>query len=332
MINPKDTDTVGITAIASYIPKGILTAEEMSHKSGIPCEVLKDKIGIHEKHIANDKETPSFMGAAAAQSVLANTGLAAKDIDIILYAAGGFYDYHLWSPASKIQSIIGAKNASCFEIRNGCNAGNLGLHICKRLLLNSPHQHALVICSEGLSKTINYTDQNTSSLFIVGDGAVAALLSKNDQHNKILNYASMTEGSLSDEIKVLGGGTVNFSDQKWYDNSLNYAHIQDPIHLAHIFDKIYLQSLTEIGYDTTNINYLFTNQVKRSLSDSILSALNLREEQTIKTLKNYGHMGTVDTLFCLELALNKGMIKKDDLVLLASSAAGFTWASLVIHY
>ncbi|MHC5614971.1 MAG: hypothetical protein ACYTXA_29330 [Nostoc sp.] len=39
------------------------------------------------------------------------------------------------SPAAKIQDAIGAENAFAFEVRNFCNSGNLGIHICRNMLL-----------------------------------------------------------------------------------------------------------------------------------------------------------------------------------------------------
>ena len=114
----------------------------------------------------------------------------------------------------------------------------------------------------------------------------------------------------------------------------------DPEGLDGIFSRTYLKNyltvihdaLKNSGYMATDIDYLFMNQVKRSITDSLLGELGLRESQTIRTMKDYGHMGPIDTLFCLALAKEEGRITAGDLVVLAGSAIGFTWAATVLKY
>lgn len=72
--------------------------------------------------------------------------------------------------------------------------------------------------------------------------------------------------------------------------------------------------------------------MKKSLSHKILKALELKEEQTYISLPESGHLGAVDTLFCLAKTLAQEQINSDDLVVLASSAAGFSWAALIVKY
>lgn len=91
----------------------------------------------------------------------------------------GDYDYRFWSPAAKIQATIGAENGHAFEVRNFCNSGNLGIHICRNILLaDSSLNYALVVCSDKLSELLNDSDKNTNSVLYYADGTSAALLKK----------------------------------------------------------------------------------------------------------------------------------------------------------
>ncbi|HLF66333.1 MAG TPA: beta-ketoacyl-ACP reductase, partial [Gammaproteobacteria bacterium] len=234
-------DNIGIAAIGYYIPDGIITTEEIARRSNIPEHVIIEHIGMHEKHIANEHETPSYMGTLAAQAALKKAGIPAEELDVIIYACAGLTDYTVWSSASKIQGIIGAKNASCFEVRNGCGAGNLALHLCKNWLAASKKQHGLIVCAEGLSKLINYADQDTLSLFMIGDGAAAAVISKATT-NRILEYASYTDGTLVDYVKIPGGGTVHFPGDDTYNKNFSFFNISDTKALTYIFDHVYLKN------------------------------------------------------------------------------------------
>ena len=114
----------------------------------------------------------------------------------------------------------------------------------------------------------------------------------------------------------------------------------DPAALDAIFSRTYLKNyitviqdaLKNSGYTIEDIDHIFMNQVKRSITDNLMRELGLQETLTLRTMKEYGHMGPVDTLFCLALAHEEGRINPGDLVVLAGSAIGFTWAATVLKY
>lgn len=333
--------TVGIAALNYYIPSGRITSAEMSKNSQIPEWVFTEKIGIASKPVAAKDEQPTAMGVKAALGAIEKANIQPQDIDIIAYCGAGDYDYRFWSPAAKIQGLINADNACAFEVRNFCNSGNLGLHLCRNMLLADPDlSYALVICSDKLSSLINYQDPAAVSTFIMADGAVATVLKKGETSNRLLAYHAMTDGKLSDYLKVpLGGTQFPFSGPS-SEPELNFLHVSNPKQLDTILSDIYLENyqkvinkaLSKSHLLTKDIHFLFTNQVKKSLSHKILDSLALTAEQTYNSLFEYGHLGAVDTMFCLAKTLENERITAGNNVVLASSATGFSWAALVIQF
>ncbi|MBW4688552.1 MAG: hypothetical protein KME40_26540 [Komarekiella atlantica HA4396-MV6] len=333
--------TVGITSIGYYIPSEILTSEEMAKLANLPEFVFTEKMGMKQKPIAGKDEHPSDMGIKAAIEAINKAEITAREIDIIVYCAAGDYDYRFWSPAAKIQDAIGANNAFAFEVRNFCNSGNLGIHLCRNMLLaDTDLSHALVVCSDKLSMLLDYSNIDNLSTFIMADGAVAAILQKGELSNEILSYHAMTNGKLADCIKVPLAGTrfpINITE---INPELSYLKVRDPRELETILSEIYLEnygkvihtSLEKSGYCINDVSFLLTNQVKKSLSKRILKSLNLKAEQTFVSLSEYGHLGAVDTLFGLAKTMELKRIKPGDVVVLASSAAGFSWAALTLKY
>ncbi|NDJ21870.1 beta-ketoacyl-ACP reductase [Nostoc sp. B(2019)] len=333
--------TVGITSIGYYIPSNILTSEEMAKLANLPEFVFTEKIGMKQKPIAGKDEHPSDMGIKAAIEAINKAEITASEIDIIVYCAAGDYDYRFWSPAAKVQDAIGAKNAFAFEVRNFCNSGNLGIHLCRNMLLaDNDLSYALVICSDKLSMLLDYSEIDNLSTFIMADGAAAAILKKGELSNEILAYHAMTDGSLVDCIKVPLAGTKFPVNVIEINPELSYLKVKDPKKLENILSEIYLEnygkvihkSLEKSGYCISDVNFLLTNQVKKSLSKRILKSLNLKIEQTYVSLSEYGHLGAVDTLFGLAKTIELERIKAGDIVVLASSAAGFSWAALTLKY
>ena len=338
---PSHGDSVGISGMGYYIPDGVLTSHDMAQYSGIPEPVFVEKIGIERKHIAGPDLHPAEMGVKAANNAIENAGIDPRDLDIVIYCGLGYYDYRFWSPAAKIQERIGAKNAYAFEIRNGCNGGNLGLHTGRQLLLGDPEkEHALVVCSDKLSMIINYKNPRSLSGFSFADGAAAAVLKKNNASNRLLAYASITDGSLVDHVKIPHGGTRNPPSVHPNDENDFFLRVDDPEGLDQIFSQIYLKNYLSIindvlrksGYTAGDIDYLFMNQVKRSLTQDIMAGVGLDLSRTMITMKIYGHMGSVDTLFALARAQEEGWVRPGNLVVLAGSAIGFTWAATTLKF
>lgn len=334
-------ETVGIASVGYYLPSGVLTSEEMAKLSNLPEMVFTEKIGINKKPIAAKDEHPSDMGIKAALKAIDNAEITAKEIDLIAYCGAGDYDYRFWSPAAKIQGEIGAENAFAFEVRNFCNSGNLGIHLCRNMLLADDElTYALIICSDKLSVLLDYTDLDCLSTFIFADGSAAAILKKGEPSNQILAYHAMTNGKMADYLKVPLAGTKFPIDSTEIDKELSYLKVANPKELDNILSDVYLEnyqkvihkSLAKSGYSIDNVDFLFTNQVKKSLLQRILESLGLSNEQTFISLPENGHLGAVDTIFCLGKTLDSNKIKPGNLVVLASSAAGFSWAALTVKY
>jgi 3-oxoacyl-[acyl-carrier-protein] synthase-3 len=336
-----DKETVGIASIGCYVPPGIITSEEIARRSGIPVEVFLEKIGMERKHVAAEDEHPSEMGIRAAEVAIERAGIDPGEIDVLVYCSAGFYDYRIWSPAAKVQAALGADGCYAFEVKNGCNGGNLGISICKSLLLDDPDKRcALVVCSEKLSISVDYEDRNALSLFMVGDGAAAAILKKGEETNRLLSYAARTEGSAVDSIKVPFGGTRRPRPLGIPDGGLGYLRIDDPACLDQLLSQTYLdnylrvinRSLEKSGRSLQDVDLLLTNQVKRSLLEEILQGLDLGLDHTITSIRDHGHMGTVDALFNLSRAIESGRLGPGSLAVLASSGAGFTWAAMPVEF
>lgn len=255
-------ETVGIASIGYYIPSGILTSNEMAKLANLPEFVFTEKIGVEKKAIAQTNEHPSEMGTKAALAAIEQAGITPNQIDLIAYCAAGDYDYRFWSPAAKIQDNIGAEHAFAFEIKNFCNSGNLGIHICRNMLLaDAELSYALVICSDKLSMLLNYADVDCLSTFTFADGAAAAIIKKGETSNLILSYHAMTNGNLADYLKVPLAGTKFPVDYNKLDSELNYLKVANPKGLEKVLSETYLinyekvikKSLQKSGYSINNI-------------------------------------------------------------------------------
>lgn len=334
-------ESVGIAAIGTYVPSGVETAAEMAEKSGFPEYVFTETLGVRQKPVAAPGEHPSDLGIRAALRALDRAGVGPEAVDLVIFAGGALYDYGIWSPAAKVQHEIGADRAFSYEIRNGCNGGNLGLYLASRQLLADPRlECALVVCSDVLSRFVDYDDDQAVGYVPSGDGATAALLVKGHPDNRILSYAAVSDGSVADAVYLPLGGTRVPMSQKSLDEGLDRIRIQNPVQLSYVFSELYAKNYVKVvqdavakcGRSVQDIRYLFTNQVRKKTLAEVFEALGLPLHKTVATMERYGHLSASDTLLALSLALEEDRLRKGDLVVLACSGSGFHWAATALEH
>jgi len=340
MAYAENNSSVGITSIGYYIPERVITSAEIAAISGVPLSILTEKFGIDQKHIAGPDEHPVSMAEQAASSAIEKGQIDPDDIDIIAYCGAGCYDHQFWSPSSRLQHVLKAPNAFTIDMKGACNGGILAINICNNLLRADPSKKcALIVCSDKLSPVMNYENKDTLPFFAIGDGAAAAVLTRGEPSNELLSYEGITDGTCGDYVKVpcVGSRSTEPCDSRKprlrisVNPAKALADISPDIFLGN-FIGVIRKAVNRSGYQTPEIKWLLTNQIKKIRVLDILAQLGLDEKNTRSTMKDFGSIGPADTLFALGLQQNDALIRPGDLVVLASSGIGFTWGAQVIRY
>jgi len=109
---------VGIAGIGTYFPKKIETAAELVPQIDIPEAVLQQKMGIVQRHVANDEETVTMMATEAAKTAITQAEISPEQINMVVSHGSEHKDHLVWNAAAKIQHTVGAVNASRRSIAN----------------------------------------------------------------------------------------------------------------------------------------------------------------------------------------------------------------------
>ena len=91
------------------------------------------------------------------------------------------------------------------------------------------------------------------------------------------------------------------------------------------------EALRKSGKTREDIDYLSILHIKKSGHLAMLADLGLREDQSIY-LEDYGHIGQIDQILSLELALKEGKVKDGDTVCMIAAGIGYTWAANIIQW
>lgn len=331
---------VGLMAYATFLPEQVQTADYIAAESGLPLEVVRDKMGIRAKHRAGPADQTSVMAVQAARRALDRAGVAPEELDLILYSGSMHKDFYVWSAANRIQYLLGATNAYAFELVALCTTNVLALKVARDLMTADPRLRTVLICGgHRTADLINLRDHSARFLFNLSDGGSAMVLRRDHPQNLVLDSAFITDGSLSEDVTIPAGGTRLPTSPETLERGRHTFHVADTEKLRHGLDGVSEQRFVQVvresvaasGHAPGEIGFLAINHMKPSMHRRILSMLELREEQSVY-LADYGHIGAPDQVLALELAERDGLLHPGDLVVLASAGLGFTWGATALRW
>ena len=324
---------VGLAGTAAYLPEQWMSAAEVALASGIPEQVIVEKFGLRGKHIAGADEHVSDLSVAAASRLLDEHGVDPATIDCVLYYGSCWKDYPVWQAAPWIAHRLGCVNAFAIEYDNVSHGTPAALRVCRALFAGEPELERLLLvaaCRE--SYLLDYGNERARFMFNFGDGAVAGLLVRDHPRNELLASHAITDGTLSLQVKVPGGGSADPEGYRFLD-------VADPAAMKERLDATSLANFVAAargaversGARLEDVSYLCGIHMKRSMHLALLDALGVPPERAAY-LDDTGHMSGVDPLLALDRAGRSGELSDGDLVLLLAAGTGYTWAASVVRW
>lgn len=331
---------IGLMALATYLPERVQTAAEIAVESGIPEEIVREKLGISSKRLASYEDQTSAMAVRAARVALARADVEPEELDLILYSGSMHKDFYVWSAANRIQYLLGAKRAWAFEAVALCTTNVLALKLARDLMTADTGLRTVLICGgHRTGDLIDLRDHSTRFLFNLSDGGSAMVLRRGHHANHVLSSSFITDGSLSEDVTIPAGGTRLPTSVETLHEGRHTFHVSDTAHLKaglegaseRNFVSVVREAVERSNCRPDEINFLAINHMKPSMHRRILAMLGLREDQSLY-LSEYGHIGAPDQVLALELASAQGRLRDGDLVVAASAGLGFTWGATALRW
>ena len=326
--------TVGIAASAAYLPERWMTAAEISDASGIPEQVLVEKFGLRGKHIAAEDEHVSDLCVSAATRLIEEHRVDPAGIDAVVYFGSMWRDYAVWQAAPWIAQRLGCVNALALEYANVSCGGPMALRLARNYLVGDDGlRNLLLVGASRESYLLDYENERSRFMFNFGDGAVAMLMQRDAPANELLASHAITDGSLSLQVKVPSGGSVDMN------GGYRFLDVADPSAMKERLDEVSLPNFVAAargaversGLSLDDLAFVCPLHTKRSMFMALLSELGMREDQAVY-LDDTGHMSGVDPLLALDRAARAGELADGDLVLLLAAGTGYTWAASVVRW
>ncbi|MDE2586492.1 MAG: ketoacyl-ACP synthase III, partial [Betaproteobacteria bacterium] len=197
-----------ISGVGSYLPGAPVTNDDLVAR-GVDTsdEWIATRTGIRARHLAAPGQTASDLGLEASLRALEHAGVDAAELDLIIVATST-PDFIFPSTACLLQSKLGNKGATAFDVQAVCSGFIYALTIAEKFIRSGSHKKALVVGAEVFSRILDWQDRGTCVLF--GDGAGAVVLEASDTPG-VMASTLRADGSYNNILAVPGqvaGGSI----------------------------------------------------------------------------------------------------------------------------
>ncbi|MGV8146511.1 MAG: beta-ketoacyl-ACP synthase III [Alkaliphilus sp.] len=325
-------NSVKIIGTGSYLPPKIVTNFDLEKIMDTTDEWIRSRTGIESRRIADEKTATSDLSTVAARRALDDANLKAEDLDLIIVATIT-PDMMFPSTACIVQKNIGASKSVAFDVGAACSGFLYALSIGEKFIKGGVYKNALIIGAETLSKILDPEDRNTSVLF--GDGAGAVVIQKTTEKTGILSSHLGTDGSKGEVLRQPAGGSRIPATCKSVKDKLHYIKMEgnEVFRFAvRIMGKAAIEALKLSNVRIEDIDFLIPHQANIRIIEAAAKRLNLPIDKVYMNLDKYGNMSAASVPVALDEASRKGLLKKDDIVVLVAFGGGLTWASTVVKW
>ena len=324
--------TVSIVGTGSYAPDRILTSAELEKMVETTDEWIVTRTGIRERHIAAAEQATSDLAAEAARRALADAGVKAEDVGLIVVATIT-PDMGFPSTACLVQTLIGAENAFCFDLEAACSGFIFALETAKNYVASGTVETALVIGAEKMSAFVDWKDRNTCVLF--GDAAGAAVLQARNAPHGLMASAFGSDGSLGELLMLPAGGSRRPASEQTVKDRLHYLKMAGREVFKHAVNNMVKSSKEAIrraGLTAHDIDWIIPHQANLRIIDAIADRLGEPREKLVINLDRYGNTSAATITVALDELARSGKLKKGHRILLTAFGGGFTWGASVVEW
>lgn len=331
-----------ISGLGYYVPENVVTNDDLSKIMDTNDAWIQERTGIKERRhvVRGDGNTTTSMGVKAAEIAIERSGVAKEDIDFIIFATLS-PDYYFPGPGVLVQRDLGLKTVGALDVRNQCSGFVYAVSIADQYIKTGMYKNILVIGSELHSYGLDMTDRGRGVSVIFGDGAGAAVLSREEDLTQgILSTHLHSEGQHAEELIVVAPGM----GKRWVTDIIKDNDPNDESYFPYMngqfvfknavvrFSEVINEGLQANNLSVSDIHLLIPHQANLRISQFIQAKFKLSDEQVYNNIQKFGNTTAASIPIALTEAWEQGKIKKGDLVVLAAFGSGFTWGSVIIRW
>ncbi|MCA9690934.1 MAG: beta-ketoacyl-ACP synthase III [Nannocystaceae bacterium] len=338
-----------ISGTGFYVPPRVVTNDDLITGYGIETTDawIVQRTGIETRHYAAEGVGTAELAEHAARDALANAGIEATELDMILFATLS-PDHAFPGSGVLLQRRLGVAEAKepkfvpALDIRNQCSGFLYGLMTGKALVESGAARHVLLVGAETHSAALDLSTRGRTVASLFGDGAGAVVLSATDEDRGVRSVFLGADGR---HAEVLCQKVWDISKRPFIpvgedgcgrvEPEMQWAQMDGRRVFKHAV-MMMIGSLTVVcereGVALDDIDLFLFHQANMRINQYVAQQLGLPEHKVPHNIQRYGNTTAATLPILLAEAAADGRIKPGSKIALTAFGSGFTWGAAIIDW
>ena len=317
-----------VVGLGHYLPERVVPNSEFEATLDTSDEWIKSRSGIERRHFAAEGGTTSDLATKAAKNALADAGLTANDLDAIVLATSTA-DLTFPSAATMVQAALGMNRGFAYDVQAVCAGFIYAVANANALIVSGQAERIMVIGAETFSRIMDWSDRSTCVLF--GDGAGAVILEaqegKGDKTDRgILSVDLNSDGQHRDILYVDGGVSTQ---------TTGFLRMQGKEVFRHAVEKLAQTATTAMekaGIANEDVDWIVPHQANIRIIQGTAKKLGLSMDNVVVTVQDHGNTSAASIPLALSVGVERGQIKRGDVVVTEAIGGGLAWGAVVLRW
>ena len=319
------------------VPPRVVTNDDLAKLMDTSDEWITQRTGIRQRHWIAEGESGTALAREAADHAIAAAGIAAAEIDIIVFATSS-PDHMAPGNGVFLQHMMGLGTVPSLDIRTQCSGFVYGLHIADAYIRSGLYRTVLVVGAEVQSTGMDVSDRGRNTAVIFADGAGAAVVQAHDEPNgsAVLGWDLHGDGAYAEKLWVDAPGAVyhprnqaEFLDNKCY---LEMDGREVFRHATTRMPESVRAAMARAGVSAEQLTLLIPHQANLRISEMVQKQLGLRDDQVYNNIERFGNTTAATIPIALDECVRAGRLKRGDLLAITAFGSGFLWGSAVLRW
>ncbi len=316
-----------VTGWGKCVPPAVLTNDDLAGFLDTNDEWVAARTGIHERRI-------SHVGMVELSTVAASRALAA--VGVVLYVfvclilATASFDLLIPFSASRVQLMLGNRNAAALDTNVGCCGFTYGLALANGLVESGVNSRVLLIGAERLTTILDWTQRDSAILF--GDGAAAVVVEPGKTGQGMLGAFLACDPVPGESLMVGDLGNAAPHERQTGPYDLHFDGREVFRNAVPGMVKAGHTALQRAGLSLDDVDLLIPHQANLRIIEAVGKKLPMDSARVFTNLQHYGNTSAASIPLALCEALEKGRIKAGANLLFTAFGAGLTSAAAVLRW
>jgi 3-oxoacyl-[acyl-carrier-protein] synthase-3 len=292
---------------------------------------IRERTGIESRRFAEEGDTTSTLGAAAAVRALQSAGIPPESVDLVILATTT-PDRPIPATAAFVQAHLGM-SCPAFDLNAACAGFVYALSVASGQIRAGAAERVLVIGSEVLSRHLNMADRTTCVLF--GDGAGAVVLTPGDEPG-IIDSRLALDGRHARNITQPAGGTEEPATAEAVEQARTKIRMEDG---PTVFREAVVgmatasaELLEKAGVAPSEVDWVIAHQANARILTSVGRRLGIDPERVVIDIADVGNTSAASIPIALDRAWRSGKLEPGQLVLTTAFGGGFAWGANLLRW